>query len=205
MPLPATSFAADDWDYTIVPYALFPSIKGESFTGAAEGTDIDVDFGDIIDTLEPSARGELEITDVNNAYIDRGELTWDVLEGWWTDAGTFESLFAATKLVAETIRHEYYYDESAGVPVCLEKAIKAADRRLRSSREGAGLPPGSLGVAAAVIRNNELYLATLGGAEAYLVRSARLLMPDRSAPAGLPGDVEPANFPPDARAAANVS
>ena len=56
----------------------------------------------------------------------------------------------ATKLVAETIRHEYYYDESAGVPVCLEKAIKAADRRLRSSREGAGLPPGSLGVAAAV-------------------------------------------------------
>ena len=53
----------------------------------------------------------------------------------------------ATKLVAETIRHEYYYDESAGVPVCLEKAIKAADRRLRSSREGAGLPPGSLGVA----------------------------------------------------------
>ena len=87
----------------------------------------------------------------------------------------------ATTLVAETIRHEYYYDESAGVPVCLEKAVKAADRRLRSSREGAGLPPGSLGVAAAVIRNNELYLATLGGAEAYLVRSARLLMPDRSA------------------------
>jgi hypothetical protein len=94
----------------------------------------------------------------------------------------------ASKLVAETIRHEYYYDESAGVPVCLEKAIRAADRRLRSSREGAGLPPGSLGVAAAVIRNNELYLATLGGAEAYLVRSARLLMPDRSAPGGLPGD-----------------
>jgi hypothetical protein len=94
----------------------------------------------------------------------------------------------ATKLVAETIRHEYYYDESAGVPVCLEKAVRAADRRLRSSREGAGLPPGSLGVAAAVIRNNELYLATLGMAEAYLVRSARLLMPDRSAPTGLPGD-----------------
>ncbi|MGD8485155.1 MAG: hypothetical protein PVH07_00830 [Chloroflexota bacterium] len=94
----------------------------------------------------------------------------------------------ATALVAETIRHEYYYDESAGVPVCLEKAVRSADRRLRSSREGAGLPPGSLGVAAAVIRNNELYLATLGPAEAYLVRSARLLMPDRSAPAGLPSD-----------------
>ena len=94
----------------------------------------------------------------------------------------------ATKLVADTIRHEYYYDESAGVPVCLEKAIKSADRRLRSSREGAGLPPGSLGVAAAVIRNNELYLATLGAAEAYLVRAARLLMPDRNAAAGLPSD-----------------
>ncbi len=94
----------------------------------------------------------------------------------------------ATALVAETIRHEYYYDESAGVPVCLEKAVKSADRRLRSSREGAGLPPGSLGVAAAVIRNNELYLATLGPAEAYLVRAARLLMPDRSAPGGLPSD-----------------
>ena len=63
----------------------------------------------------------------------------------------------ATQLVAETIRHEYYYDESAGVPVCLEKAIKSADRRLRGSREGAGLAPGSLGVAAAVIRNNECY------------------------------------------------
>ncbi len=92
----------------------------------------------------------------------------------------------ATALVAETIRHEYYYDESAGVPVCLEKAVKGADRRLQGSREGAGLPPGSLGVAAAVIRNNELYLATLGPAEAYLVRSARLLMPDRSSQAGLP-------------------
>ncbi len=94
----------------------------------------------------------------------------------------------ATALVAETVRHEYYYDESAGVPVCLEKAIKAADRRLRGSREGAGLPPGSLGVAAAVVRNNELYLATLGPAEAYLVRSARLLMPDRGGAAGLPAD-----------------
>jgi glucose-1-phosphate thymidylyltransferase len=57
---------------------------------------------DIIRTLKPSGRGELEITDVNNAYIERGELTWDVLEGWWTDAGTFESLRRATNLVAET-------------------------------------------------------------------------------------------------------
>lgn len=57
---------------------------------------------DIIKTLEPSARGELEITDVNNAYIEMGELTWDLLDGWWTDAGTFESLLRATNLVAET-------------------------------------------------------------------------------------------------------
>jgi len=57
---------------------------------------------DIIKTLKPSDRGELEITDVNNAYIERGEMTWEVLEGWWSDAGTFESLLSASRLVAET-------------------------------------------------------------------------------------------------------
>jgi glucose-1-phosphate thymidylyltransferase len=57
---------------------------------------------DIISTLKPSDRGELEITDVNNAYIEKGELTWDILDGWWTDAGTFESLLRANRLVAET-------------------------------------------------------------------------------------------------------
>lgn len=55
---------------------------------------------DIIKTLKPSGRGELEITDVNNAYIDRGEMTYEILDGWWTDAGTFESLFRANSLVA---------------------------------------------------------------------------------------------------------
>lgn len=50
----------------------------------------------------PSVRGELEITDVNNHYIKEGQMTWDILEGWWTDAGTFETLFRASKLVAET-------------------------------------------------------------------------------------------------------
>ncbi|MFG0319603.1 MAG: sugar phosphate nucleotidyltransferase, partial [Planctomycetota bacterium JB042] len=54
---------------------------------------------EIARTLKPSERGELEITDVNNAYIERGELTYDVLDGWWTDAGTFESLFRASELV----------------------------------------------------------------------------------------------------------
>src|SRR2546430_11187438 len=57
---------------------------------------------EIIRTLRPSGRGELEITDVNNAYIERGEMTWEELEGWWTDAGTFESLLNASNLVAET-------------------------------------------------------------------------------------------------------
>jgi glucose-1-phosphate thymidylyltransferase len=62
----------------------------------------DPDVFSIIDTLEPSARGELEITDVNNAYIRRGTLEWDVLGGWWTDAGTIESLWRANNLVKET-------------------------------------------------------------------------------------------------------
>src|SRR6476661_6932457 len=57
---------------------------------------------DVIKTLVPSGRGELEITDVNNHYISRGEMTWDELDGWWTDAGTFDSLLRASNLVAET-------------------------------------------------------------------------------------------------------
>ncbi len=54
----------------------------------------------IIEQLEPSRRGELEISDVNNAYIDRGQLKYSVLNGWWTDAGTIESLHRANCLVA---------------------------------------------------------------------------------------------------------
>jgi glucose-1-phosphate thymidylyltransferase len=57
---------------------------------------------DVIKTLVPSDRGELEITDVNNYYINRGEMTWAELDGWWTDAGTFESLQRASAMVAET-------------------------------------------------------------------------------------------------------
>lgn len=57
---------------------------------------------DIIRPLRPSERGELEITDVNNAYIARGQMTWEILDGWWTDAGTFESLLRASQMVAET-------------------------------------------------------------------------------------------------------
>ena len=52
--------------------------------------------------LKPSGRGELEITDINNMYLEEGTLTYSVLDGWWTDAGTFESLRHATNLVAQT-------------------------------------------------------------------------------------------------------
>lgn len=55
---------------------------------------------DFIRRLKPSGRGELEITDVNNAYIKEGDLHYNILDGWWTDAGTFESLFNATQLAA---------------------------------------------------------------------------------------------------------
>ncbi len=58
----------------------------------------DEEVFDIIDTLKPSDRGELEITDVNNAYIARGTLTCNELPGWWTDAGTFPSLRQANDL-----------------------------------------------------------------------------------------------------------
>ena len=53
---------------------------------------------DIVRTLKPSDRGELEITDVNNAYVRKGQLTSGTLDGWWTDAGTFESLMRASEL-----------------------------------------------------------------------------------------------------------
>ena len=61
----------------------------------------DAQVFDIIRTLKPSGRGELEITDVNNAYIQRGQMAYDVLDGWWTDAGLPETLYRATMLVRE--------------------------------------------------------------------------------------------------------
>ncbi len=70
---------------------------------------------DIIRTLKPSGRGELEITDVNNAYIERDEMTWEQLEGWWTDAGTFESLLHASNLVARTGANKMELDRAAEI------------------------------------------------------------------------------------------
>jgi glucose-1-phosphate thymidylyltransferase len=62
----------------------------------------DAQVFDVVRTLKPSRRGELEITDVNNWYLRRGELQCEILDGWWTDAGTLESLHRAGNLVAET-------------------------------------------------------------------------------------------------------
>ena len=64
----------------------------------------DASVFDKIKTLVPSGRGELEITDVNNAYIAEGTMTFSFLDGWWADAGTFESLLRAANLVAETVQ-----------------------------------------------------------------------------------------------------
>ncbi|MFP4522709.1 MAG: sugar phosphate nucleotidyltransferase [Fibrobacterota bacterium] len=61
----------------------------------------DSEVYNIIDTLRPSGRGELEITDVNNYYIKKGTMTFDILKNWWTDAGTFDSLGRASGLAEE--------------------------------------------------------------------------------------------------------
>jgi len=98
----------------------------------------------------------------------------------------------ATRLAAETIQNEYYYDESAGIRVCIEKAIAAANKRLTHVRDRYGLGSdsqgsGPIGVAVAVVRSNELYVATVGPAEAYLIRGARLsTLPDPNRERGLP-------------------
>lgn len=61
----------------------------------------DADVFKVCQGLKPSGRGELEITDVNNYYLNRGDLTHEIIDGWWTDAGTFESLYRAADLVAK--------------------------------------------------------------------------------------------------------
>jgi glucose-1-phosphate thymidylyltransferase len=79
---------------------------------------------DIVKTLKPSARGELEITDVNNAYIERNDLTYETVDGWWADAGSFDSLLRTNILIAS--KHEGNPEE---VP---QAAIQAAAASLRS-------------------------------------------------------------------------
>ncbi|MCH8823443.1 MAG: NTP transferase domain-containing protein [Planctomycetes bacterium] len=81
----------------------------------------DNDVFDITRTLKPSNRGELEITDVNNEYIRRGDLTYNILNGWWTDAGTFESLYRANSLVAEGGANHVDDDAKANAPLLSNK------------------------------------------------------------------------------------
>src|SRR5580765_1691816 len=72
--------------------------------------------------LKPSGRGELEITDVNNFYVEEGTLTYESLDGWWTDAGTFESLLRANNLVAQ----------SGANKVSAESGVATAARKVNS-------------------------------------------------------------------------
>ena len=104
----------------------------------------------------------------------------------------------ATRGVADTIRNEYYYDESAGIRQCLVKALGVANKRLAHQRDRYGLGhqsdgSGPIGVAVAVVRGRELYVATVGPAEAYLIRQARLsTLPDPHRERGLPAtELEP--------------
>ncbi len=76
---------------------------------------------DKIRRLEPSGRGELEITDVNNFYIQEGTLTYDILDGWWTDAGTFESLLRANTLVAQSGANKLNTESSMAVTAQVRK------------------------------------------------------------------------------------
>ncbi|MFI5198769.1 MAG: hypothetical protein ACHQXL_00145 [Candidatus Limnocylindrales bacterium] len=100
----------------------------------------------------------------------------------------------ATRMVAETIRDAYYYDESAGIVVCLEKAIRAANKKILHQRDRLGgdrsdEANGPIGVGLAVVRGNELYVVTVGPAEAYLIRQARLsTLPDPNRNRGLPSN-----------------
>jgi hypothetical protein len=100
----------------------------------------------------------------------------------------------ATRMIADTIRNEYYYDESAGIRQCLTKVLGVANKRLAHQRERYGLGHdadgvGPVGVAVAVVRGRELYVATVGPAEAYLIRQARLsTLPDPNKERGLPAE-----------------
>jgi hypothetical protein len=102
----------------------------------------------------------------------------------------------ATRLAAETIRDEYYYDESAGIRACLGKVINLANKRLAHQRDRLSIGPtgsGPIGIGVAVVRGAELYVATVGPAEAYLIRGARLsTLPDPARERGLPAaDIAP--------------
>jgi glucose-1-phosphate thymidylyltransferase len=71
---------------------------------------------DRIRQLKPSQRNEYEITDINNSYISEGSLTHSIMQGWWTDAGTFESLWHASNMVREKSQRAGHSHAAAGEP-----------------------------------------------------------------------------------------
>ena len=98
----------------------------------------------------------------------------------------------ATRLVGELIRDSYYYDESAGIPVCLAKSIRGANRRMAHRREIHALGEGALSIAIAVVRDRELYVVTAGDADAYLVRDGGMLtLPEAERGPALPTTDDP--------------
>ena len=106
--------------------------------------------------------------------------------------GRARRLQEATRLLADTVQGEYYYDESAGLTVCLEKAIRTANRKLVAQRDRLGLGSdgtGPIGLGVAVVRGGELYVATAGPVQAFLVHQAHLLtLPEPDGGRGLPAD-----------------
>lgn len=90
--------------------------------------------------LKPSGRGELEITDVNNFYIEDGNLTCEILDGWWTDAGTFESLLRANSLVAETGANKLPIPAAAGTAKSAASSAAPIGKRRNASRSPGGRP-----------------------------------------------------------------
>ena len=87
-------------DETVVRIVEKPETPSSSF--AVTGVYMyDQRVFEIIKSLKPSQRGELEITDVNNQFIEWGDMAYDILDGWWTDAGTVQSLLKAAGLVAK--------------------------------------------------------------------------------------------------------
>jgi hypothetical protein len=145
------------------------------------------------DRLPDSADGVIAVVPtVGSVVRSKGQL-YLIVTG--TNPGS--RMREATRLVADTIRSEYYYDESAGIRGGLIKAITAANKRLWHVRDKLGVADtgtgGPIGVGLAVVRGNELYVATVGPAEAYLVRGARLsTLPDPHRERGLPApNLEP--------------
>jgi hypothetical protein len=98
----------------------------------------------------------------------------------------------AAAFLAQAVDHEYFYDESAGIAVIIEKAVRTAHRRLLQRRESHEVAEGSLGIVAAVVREHELYVVAAGDVDAYLARHGMLLvLPDEERGVGLPARDEP--------------